>query len=240
MPALQDSAEKLARKDGELQLADHIVVASQFTANTLSEAPFGLPKPHIIPYGCPTLAMPVRERKLPQQGKLRVLFVGGLSQRKGSSYLFDACEQLSGCCELTLIGRKPAAPCHPLEQGLIRHRWIESLPHEQILEQMRQHDVLVFPSLFEGFGLVITEALSQGILVITTAHTCGPDLLTNGVDGFIVPIRSSAAIAEKLEFLHRDRQALMAMQLAALATAERTTWQNYRESLAQTVRMLLK
>ena len=63
---------------------------------------------------------------------------------------------------------------------------------------MREHDVFVFPSLFEGFGLVITEAMSQGVPVITTDRTAGPDLIQDGVDGWIVPAGSSIAIKEVL------------------------------------------
>ena len=68
------------------------------------------------------------------------------------------------------------------------------------------HDVFVFPSLFEGFGLVLLEAMAMGLPMITTAHTAGPDLLEDGKEGFIVPIRSAEAIAEKLTWLSAHRE----------------------------------
>ncbi len=80
---------------------------------------------------------------------------------------------------------------------------------------MARNDVLVLPSLHEGFGLVLTEAMSQGLVVITTPHTAGPDLITDGVDGLLVPIRSSAAIEEALAHLLRDRDHLATMQEAS-------------------------
>lgn len=240
MPALIDSDAKVARKDKELALADHIIVASRFTADTLREAPFPIPDPAIIPYGCPQVSEGLDPRTSRSGSKVRVLFVGGLSQRKGLSYLFEAVDQLSKACELTIIGRRPPASCKPLQEALSRHTWIESLPHHLILEQMRAHDVLVFPSLFEGFGLVVTEALSQGIPVITTPHTCGPDILTDGEDGFIVPIRDSDAIAEKLEMLHSDRDRLDAMKVAARNKASVLTWQKYRLKLIETIKPLLE
>ncbi len=254
MPALIDSDAKVARKVEELQMADQIFVASSFTAMTLKEAPFELPQPVVIPYGCPETGRKQeaggRRQEAVSEGNdpsdltpqasglpppLRVLFVGGLSQRKGLSYLFDAVASLGSSVELTVIGRKPAAECRPLEAALQGCRWIESLPHEKILEEMQRQDVFVFPSLFEGFGLVVTEALSQGIPVITTPNTCGPDILTDGEDGFIVPIRDSQAIAEKLEVLHRDRERLAAMREAAVETAKRLTWEAYRHALVRAV-----
>ena len=96
---------------------------------------------------------------------------------------------------------------------------------------MRLHDVFVFPSLAEGFGMVITEALSQGLPVITTPNTCGPDVISEGVDGFIVPIRNPEAIVEKIEILLRDRDRLAAMSAAARVKARQLTWESYRARL---------
>lgn len=235
MPALIDSDEKVARKDKELSLADDIIVASSFTASTLREAPFPLPQPIVIPYGSP----PVNEDELSLQkedrtGPLKVIFVGSIGQRKGVAYLADAIKSLSGLVELTLIGR-PTGESSARDKVLEENRWIESLPHSGVLDEMRSHDVLVFPSLFEGFGLVVTEAMSQGLPVITTEHTCGPDIITDGKDGFIVPIRSSESISQKLELLARDRDLLAEMRQNALKTAKANTWERYKERLVNAV-----
>jgi glycosyltransferase involved in cell wall biosynthesis len=101
---------------------------------------------------------------------------------------------------------------------------------------MSRHDVLVLPSLHEGFGLVMTEAMGQGLVVITTPHTAGPDLITDGVDGFLVPIRSAAAIEERLALLLRDRDRLRAMQEEAREKALARTWENYRQHLVRLAR----
>ena len=104
---------------------------------------------------------------------------------------------------------------------------------------MSGQDVLVFPSLFEGFGLVILEAMAQGMPVITTSHTAGPDLIEEGVDGFIVPIRSADAIAEKLCLLARDPDRLSAMQQAARRKAQSHSWESYRQRLVQVAREVM-
>ena len=101
---------------------------------------------------------------------------------------------------------------------------------------MSSHDVFAFPSLSEGFGMVITEALSQGLPVITTPNTCGPDVLSDGEDGFIVPIRSPVALAEKLELLHRDRDLLATMSEASQAKARQLSWASYRIRLVAEVK----
>jgi len=224
----RDSHEKLARKDEELRLATRVVVASTFTKSTLAQAPHQRPVT-VIPYGAP----PAATNEIAKGGaKLKILFTGSLGQRKGLSYALRAVELIGERnCKLTLLGRKAAEGCRPLDQAVRDHRWLPSLSHERVLLEMRQHDVLIFPSLFEGFGLAITEAMSQGIPVITTAHTAGPDIIDDGVDGFIVPIRSAEAIAEKLELLARDRERLRAMKISARKKAQIHRWENYRRAL---------
>lgn len=226
-----DSDEKLERKDQELVLADKIIVASTFTLNTLSQAKGIKAKVSVVPYGSPTVGP---ERQVSKSGKLKVLFVGILSQRKGISYVFDSVKPLQDHVELTVIGRPPGE-CAVLNEHLKKHRWIPSLPHAKLIEEMGQHDVLVFPSLFEGFGLVILEAMSRGLPAIVTPHTAGPDFITDGIDGFIVPIRSASAITEKLSVLVRDRQRLNEMGIAARATAQKHSWETYRRKLIESV-----
>ena len=105
---------------------------------------------------------------------------------------------------------------------------------------MSRHDVLVLPSLHEGFGLVMSEAMGQGLVVITTPQTGGPDIIADGVEGFIVPIRSAEAIEEKLALLAHDRDRLLEMQAAAGRKAASLTWENYRHGVARVAREVME
>ena len=230
LTGIRDSDEKLARKEEELKLADRVVVASSFTKQTLQGANLTAAV-NVIPYGAPAVS---QDEIVPHSGRLRVLFAGSLGQRKGLSYLLQAVESIGrDKLELTLLGRKASSHCAPLEAAVSRYRWIPTLPHQEVLREMQRHDVLVLPSLFEGFGLVILEAMAQGLVVIATPHTAAPDLVEDGVDGFIVPIRSASAIAEKLEMLLESRERLREMKLAARRKAERQRWEVYRRALAE-------
>jgi len=237
---MQDSPEKLARKDEELSLASGVLVASTFTRNSLSSAPALAAPVFVIPYGAPEPVEESRHVSKPSAARLRVLFAGSLTQRKGLSYLLEAVRLLQGQVELTLLGARPAERCEPLDRALREHRWIPSLPHHAVLQEMARHDVLVFPSLFEGFGLVILEAMAQGTPVITTAHTGGPDVISDGEDGFLVPIRDATAIAEKLALLDSDRERLAAISAAARVTAARFSWASYRRRLVDAVSEVLE
>ncbi len=228
-----DSQEKLERKDSELALADQVIVASSFTRDTLQSANIGGKPVHVVPYGAPEFRGDLVARK--PGAPLRVLFAGSLGQRKGLSYLINAVESLGSAVQLTLLGRKVVENCAPLNRAVQTYRWIPSLPHDQVLAEIEKHDVLVLPSLFEGFGLVILEAMSRGVPVIATPHTAARDLISDSIDGYIVPIASSTAIAEKLEEMIRDSERCLAMKHAARATAERYTWAAYRRSLVEAI-----
>ena len=235
LSALYDSERKHHRKDRELSLADRIIVASQFTKNSLKLFPgFDEDKVVVVPYGAPHPAS-IRRVQTDRDKPLRVLYVGALSQRKGISYLGKAMDLVGRIAVLTLVGRPTFPIPEPVKRMCEMHRWIPSLPHSELLAEMSRHDVLVFPSLFEGFGLVITEAISQGLPVITTANTGGPDVLTHGVDGFIVPIRSPDAIAQYLFLLADNREILEQMSQSALARANELTWVQYEQKLVEAV-----
>lgn len=230
--ALRDSDEKLARKDEELALADVIVTPSVFSRYSLKAAPNLQAAIHVIPYGAPAICESINDA--PHE-KLRVLFVGALSQAKGLGYLLEAAARFEKHIELTLIGQRVSAVM-PTPEVLSRYRHISSLPHAQLLDEMSRHDVLVFPSLHEGFGLVILEAMAQGTVPIATDHTGAPDVIENAIDGFIVPIRSAEAIAEKVDLLLRDRTRLAAMKEAARRKAAARSWQICRGCIAALAR----
>lgn len=232
-----DSEEKLQRKDEELSLATDIIVPSDFVRGTLRKAGTLQARVSVHPYGAPT--SPASRTAPPRNtGKLKVLFVGALSQRKGLSYLLQALTHFGSEIELTLVGRK-VAECRPLDAALRAHRWIPSLPHAALLQEMSRHDVMAFPSLFEGCALVVLEAMSQGVPVIATPNTGATHFVSDGEDGFIVPIRDVESIQERLEVLILDRDRLAAMSQAAMCKVAKHSWEQYRHSLVTTVRSAL-
>jgi glycosyltransferase involved in cell wall biosynthesis len=228
LSGVNDSADKLARKDEELRRADAVFVASSYCAATLKLFPEPLNKPvYTINYGSP--ATGPQKKLTSRTDPLRVLFVGSMNQRKGISYLFRAIEQLSVAHEFTLIGGlNPKYKCKPLIDGLGRFRWLQSLPHNEVLREMRAHDVLVFPTLSDAFGLVILEAMAQGTVVLTTPNSAACDVIEHGVNGLVVPVRDTDAITAQLTRLAEDRNLLYQLGEAGRRTAEERSWARYR------------
>jgi glycosyltransferase involved in cell wall biosynthesis len=236
LPKLSDSELHMREKDEEVALADFIVVASQHVRRTLAGV-VSEDKILVVPYGAP----PVRirhERPTGSRRPLRVLFAGVLHQRKGIGYLLKAVEMPGSDVELTLIGQR-FAPNDLVDTACKRWCWFESIPHDRVLDVMMQSDVLVLPSISEAFGLVVTEALSCGLPVIVTPNVGASDLICDGRDGFVVPVCSAEAIADRLNALNLDRELLADMSRNAQATAARRPWEIYRETWAETMKAAL-
>ncbi len=221
--------EHFDRLSQEPNLANGWVVASTYTAQTLAENGIPRDKIHIVPYGVDTSAFTKRSKHPDSKKPFRIIFTGSLVQRKGISYLLDAVRQLkSRNIQVFLCGR-----------GTVDHDLINyykdlnievkiGLPRDELIQLMQSCDVFVLPSLVEGFAHVIVEAMACGLPIITTDHTCGPDVMTEGEHGFIVPIRDAAAIAQKLEWGMDNREELAVMGDNAAAQAQWFTWERFR------------
>ncbi len=233
LPNLADSDEHLQWKDEELSLADYVFVASEHVRGTLAGAVTN-DKIRLVNYGAPEVRRRERTATDPSQ-PLRVLFVGALLQHKGIGYLLDAIDQLGQQVELTLVGRR-FQPNSRVDDACRRWRWFETLSHREVLDIMTESDVLVLPSLGEGFGLVVAEALACGLPAIVTPNVGASDLIRDEHEGFLVPICSADAIAEGLLALHRDRELLATMSRQAQSTAAEHSWASYRTSYADTLR----
>jgi glycosyltransferase involved in cell wall biosynthesis len=224
LSATRDSESKLQRKSRELALADLVVCPSRFVQNSLPPGTRSI----VAEFGSPPI-LPIIDRN--GNGPLRVLFAGSMSQRKGLADLFEAMKILgSPQAELIVMG-SPVVPIsfYSIQYPAFRHE--KPRPHAQFLELMQTCDLLVLPSIVEGRALVQQEALSCGLPLIVTANAGGEDLVIEGETGFLVPIRSPQAIAEKLSWFLDNRPLLPEMRRAAQRMAARCSWANYAQKI---------
>src|SRR5439155_21077891 len=102
-----------------------------------------------------------------------------------------------------------------------------------LLTRDRWH-VFVFPSFFEGFGLVLLEAMACGLPVITTNVTAGSDILCDKT-GKIVSAGDVDALVESLRWFAVNRERLHSMRYAVRARAETCSWERYRQRVSEAV-----
>ena len=87
--------------------------------------------------------------------------------------------------------------------------------------------------------MVITEAMSQGLPVITTENTAGADLIQQGRNGFLVPIRDTDSLAEVMQWCLEHRTEVLAMGQEAVTTAKGWQWSHYRSALGRVISKFL-
>lgn len=210
----------------EHEQADRVVAASSFTRRTLVEHGVAEEKIKVLPYGVGRDFLEAGEKRKKREAgrKMRFLFLGHLSARKGLRQLLEAWRGIEGG-ELVLMGGgdpgpwKQAAGANVIFPGGGDRR--------QVLEEMARADVFVFPSLFEGFGLVLLEAMAAGLPVITTENTGGPDLIGQGQEGRLVSAGNVKELAEAMGSSIRDPAGTAEMGNRAHRRACQFTWKSY-------------
>ena len=232
----RDSPGKLRRKTRELELAETVIVPSQFVLDSLPPwareskqcvvAPFGSPDRDFPDFGEASVEAGASESR-----PLRVLFAGSMTQRKGLADLFAAIKVLDRSdVELIVLG-SPVAPLEFYRAQGVPFRYEAPRPHAQVLELMRSCDVLALPSIVEGRALVQQEAMSCGLPLLVTANAGGQDLVVEGETGWLVPIRSPQVLAEKLSWMADNRARLVQMRGNARVKAARYTWESYGQTI---------
>jgi glycosyltransferase involved in cell wall biosynthesis len=167
---------------------------------------------------------------------LRLLFVGAITVRKGVQYLYEAVKQLQQHrLEVRLVGKVMVSPTAKQQLATFAEL-IGYLPRNAMVDQYQWADLLVFPTVCDGFGLVQIEALAAGLPVITTTNA--GSVVRDGVEGYIVPIRNAEALADRIDAFARDPDLLAKMSRNAQARARDFSVHKYCERLASTVKKL--
>ncbi|MFZ0661637.1 MAG: glycosyltransferase family 4 protein [Acidobacteriaceae bacterium] len=206
----------LEREEEEYAQADAITVPSEFARRTFVEMRVDGSKVKKIPYGVRLDRF--KKTAEPPSGSFDVLFGGTVSIRKGIPYLLEAFAKLKH----PLKRLRLAGPVEPEMRSLLSRfdmTDVEVLgrqPQAELARLMSTSHVMVLPSIEDGFGLVLAQAMACGTAVIASENTGGPDLFSDGVEGFVVPIRSADAICDRLQQLADSPDLLQSMGELAL------------------------
>lgn len=221
----------LRRLEEEPFVADYCIVASEFCKKTLEEVGIESKKILTLPLGADLEKFKFKERAL--KYPFQILFVGGVGQRKGIKYLFEALKLLnSDKIRLKIIG--PIVGSGKEFKKYSRfYDYLGVLGQEDIVKHMYESDCLVLPSLFEGFGLVIPEAMATGMPVIASQNSAAPDIIREGVDGFILGTEDVNGLAEKINWMVSNRRKTVEMGISAALRAKEFSWDKHREKLGE-------
>jgi starch synthase len=239
-PTLQEhdrSQRKLDWLDEELRRAHRLIVLSSFERSTFCDRGVDEEKMVICPLGVDLDLF--RPQQRPVDDIFRIVFVGQITQRKGLSYLIEAFRRASiPKSELVLVGR-PVGSIDPWARiPGVKH--VPFMPRRQLPAVYANADVYVLPSLVEGFGLTALEAMASGLPVVLSEHTFGSDVITDGVEGFVVPIRDPESIVERLRLLAADPDRRREMGRAARFRAGQYSWEEAGRRFADGIERVLR
>lgn len=218
------------KEEREYEAADFVAVPSRFVERTFRDQGFPTDRLLRIPYGVsPAEFKPVEK----EDDTFRVVYAGQIALRKGIPYLLKAWSELDlPAAKLLLLGtaRLEIEPWLERYSGTFRHPG--HIPQGELHRWYSQGSVFVLPSVEEGMAYVQLQAMACGLPLICTPNTGGQDLIREGEEGFIVPIRDVEALKERLIWCYEHQEACRAMGWSARQRVLRHfTWHDYGDRI---------
>lgn len=182
-----------------MRRADVITTVSQFTANLLRED-LGVMKPIQVIYNGVDEQRFIPSKRIAGK-EIKVLFSGNLTQRKGAHWLLPIINRLDERIVIYYtsgLREKSELVVHP------RLRPLGRIPHEKMPEVYQDMDILLFPTVREGFGLAAVEAMACGLPVVATNSSALPEVVTDGKGGCLCPVGDVEAFVAAIQALAED------------------------------------
>ena len=208
-------AEFVDRIGSEWQAADKIIVHSEHCRAAILSQGVNPDRCIVIPPAFkPNLSR--GPRRLEKTEPVRVLFVGNHCLAKGFHIFVDVARKAGKGMEFVSVGAAKMKVGY-LEEA---SKYVLMLGHKTkagVREEMEKADVLVFPTLSDGFGLVQLEAMETGLPVISTS--CCGNVVQDGVNGLLVKPSDSLSLLEALQKVQADRELYRRLSEGALMRA---------------------
>lgn len=239
--------EKLRLEEAEYELATRLLCPSEFVAKTFLDKGFSKDQLARHVYGFDEkVYYPNIEPHAHNRG-LTMLFVGVCAVRKGVHYALEAWLQSTAHRDGTFLIAGEFLPSYAEKlTPMLSHPSVRVLGHRNdVPELMRQSDILILPSIEEGYGLVIAEAMGSGCVPLAS-EAC-TEVCRHMDTGLVHRVGDVQTLAQQISKLHEDRDLLERLRAASLASVDEITWtaagkkllQVYRETIvAQSARTL--
>lgn len=217
----------------EYQETDYIVVPSIFVLKSFIDADYDENKLFLNHLGVDTEKFkPLFERN---DAIFRLIFVGSVGIRKGVHHLLKAWNELKlKNAELVLVGHICPEISDILQHYMQRNVMKNIITKEfteDVVEEYNNSSLFAFPSVEDGFGLVVTEAMGCGLPVIVSENVGAKDVVRNGKDGFIIETCNERQLKEKIKYFYDTPTELKRMGKNAREQAKKYTWGRYGSTL---------
>ncbi len=221
------STRRMERELMEYELADVVSIPSSFVKRTFLHNGFTAEKLFVNAYGANLRYFTYQPQ--PHQ-PFRIIYAGTLSIRKGIQYLLSAFSALKlSNAELWLVGRvEPEIKTFLSRYVEENIKILDPVPQHLLSELYNLCDVFAICSIEEGMAMVQPQAMACGLPLICTTNTGGEDLITEGIEGYVLPIRDTEKLKEAIFILYADKNKRMEMGQRALRKVSNDfTWADY-------------
>ncbi len=223
-------------KISEYEIADKILVLSQFIKDNMIKNGVPSSKIHVVNIGFDPKRFVPKNNYSNAFSPLRIIYSGILTKRKGIHLMAQVAKNLQNCAiDWVFVGTKDDAyDCFHNMQNCIH---IPFLEHEQLVLQLHAADLFVFPSYSDSWGMAVIEAMACGLPVIVSENTGAKDAVTNDC-GFVIPIDDADALADKVLYFYNNRSEIERMGRNASKEAQEYTWDNYHKQVGDFINMI--
>lgn len=218
------------QEEREYAQADAITVPSTFSLRSFIAQGVEPDRVHLLPYGVDVSRF--RPHDEPEAGRFDVLYAGSMTLNKGVPYLLQAYRALvhprkrlwiAGTPDERFIQRMRVLGLWPSDVQLLGH-----VPQAELARQMSRSHVLVLPSMQDGFGMVLSQAMACGCVPVASSHTGAWDAFDDGCSGMVFPAGDADALTACLQRLADDPDLQRSMREAALLKVRDIGgWQRY-------------
>jgi glycosyltransferase involved in cell wall biosynthesis len=228
----------IAREKSEYDLADVIITLSSFARQTFIDKGFSTEKVKMLPLGAiltafrpPAEVIEKRCERILSGDALRVLYVGAVSYQKGFKDLVEIVRGLNNGEHQAHFTFRVIGPVTPEVKSLVadmegKIEFIPKRPQAELPEHYNWADVFVFPTIQDGYAVVLTQASASSLPILATTNCGGPDFIREGQTGWILPIRDPQAFIDRLNWCDSHRAELVEMVRQSYQKFKVRDWDN--------------
>lgn len=226
------------RELAEYEQAELIRIPSSYVRQTFLDR--GVPSAKLLQFPYAAELSHFKPHPRENAEPFRVLLLNAVSVRKGFFYAADAIAELNrqglSNVEYWLVGQVEPAVQPALDRLTAASpnlRVMGRVPHYELARVISQCDVAAFPTIEEGFANAVPQTMACGVPVVATTNSGAGDVVTDGVEGFVVPTMDGPAIVDRLAWCHENRDLLREMGQAALRRVRSRTWDDIAADMVQ-------
>jgi glycosyltransferase involved in cell wall biosynthesis len=209
----------MAREEREYAKADRVLVPSSFAHRTFTDNGFPEEKLSLLSFGVrvedfrpSTETIEARCRRIMSGQPLRIIYVGGVSFRKGMWDLREVAQRLNGRgFVFRTVGAVAPGMNGFLDSLSMCVEITPKQPQARLPKCYAWGDLFLFPTIEDGFAVVLAQANASALPILATTNSCGPDFITHTKTGWVVPIRSPGLLIQRLRWCDQNRLELAAM-----------------------------